>query len=208
MIKDIVEILGQIDGLVSALIAALGTFLITKYTYNRNIPLDKLEISYDRIYYPIQRLIRDNNDILQIIEKSEIYLLKYDKFVDRSTIKAFRMLKENAENMDAYNAYTSNISEMNRKLRRRLGYLEPNLMMMYSSSSLRDRLLIRVMYELLAIYIFTISYASFSVEPIKTVLLALSIVSITIFIVDIIIFIGTALLKKVIRKIRNMLKKK
>lgn len=120
MIKDIVEILGQIDGLVSALIAALGTFLITKYTYNRNIPLDKLEISYNRIYYPIQRLIRDNNDILQIIEKSEIYLLKYDKFVDRSTIKAFRMLKENAENMDAYNAYTSNISEMNRKLRRRL----------------------------------------------------------------------------------------
>lgn len=79
---------------------------------------------------------------------------------------------------------------------------------MYSSSSLRDRLLIRVMYELLAIYIFTISYASFSVESIKTVLLALSIVSITIFIVDIIIFIGTALLKKVIRKIRNMLKKK
>ena len=35
------------------LITGIFTFLITKYTYHKNIPLDKLEISYNRIYYPI-----------------------------------------------------------------------------------------------------------------------------------------------------------
>lgn len=208
MIKDIVEILGQIDGLVSAIIAALGTFLITKYTYNKNVPLDKLEISYNRIYYPIYRLIRDNKDVIQIIEKSEIYLIKYDKYVDRSTLKAFRVLKEKSEDMDAYNAYTSNISEMNRKLRYRLGYLEPNMMMMYSSSSLRDRLLIRVLYELLAIYMFTLLYASIDVEQIKTFFLAFSIASVTILILDIIIFVCTVIIRKAIRAIKNVRKKK
>ena len=208
MIKDIIELLGQIDGLVSAIIAAIGTFLITKYTYDKNVPLDKLEISYNRIYYPIYRLIRDNKDVMQIIEMSKMYLLKYDKYVDRSTLKAFRLLKDNPENIDAYSAYTSNISEMNRKLRCRLGYLEPNMIMMYNSSSLRNRLLIRAFYELLAIYIFVLLYASIDAEQIKPVFLALGTISIVILIIDIIIFVCTAFLKTMIRYIRNMRIKK
>ena len=34
-------------------ITGLFTFFVTKYTYSKNIPLDKLEITYNRVYYPI-----------------------------------------------------------------------------------------------------------------------------------------------------------
>ena len=39
------------------LVTGTITFIITKYTYNKNRPLDKLEITYNRVYYPIYRLI-------------------------------------------------------------------------------------------------------------------------------------------------------
>ena len=33
-----------------AIISGIFTFIVTKYTYNKNKPLDKLEIAYDKVY--------------------------------------------------------------------------------------------------------------------------------------------------------------
>ena len=202
-INNILQIIAQNDAIMAAIITGIFTFLITKYTYHRNIPLDKLEISYDRIYYPIYRLIRNNKDVLQIVEKSELYLLKYNKYADRSTLRALEFLKENLTDKDAYNAYKSNIFEMNRSLRRRLGYLEPNVLLMYSSSSFVERLGMRVLYEMLFIYIFVMMFATIQNEVFMTVFLALSIISIMIFCVDIIVSGGWILWKKLTRKLKK-----
>lgn len=40
-----------------AITTGLFTFLITKYTYNKNKPLDKMEKAYDEIYYPLYKII-------------------------------------------------------------------------------------------------------------------------------------------------------
>lgn len=101
---DFFQIIAQNDGIIATIITGIFTFFITKYTYHKNAPLDKHEISYDRIYYPIYRLIRSNKNLLEIVEKSELYLLKYNKYADRSTIKSFEFLKENMTDKDAYNA--------------------------------------------------------------------------------------------------------
>lgn len=37
-------------GILPAIIAGFFTFYITKYTYSKNQPLDKLEIAYNNIY--------------------------------------------------------------------------------------------------------------------------------------------------------------
>lgn len=47
------------------IITGIITFLITKYSYHKNIPLDKLEIAYNRIYYPIYCLITSDLEIPQ-----------------------------------------------------------------------------------------------------------------------------------------------
>ena len=43
-----------------ALITGIFTFIVTKYNYNRNVPLDNMKIAYNRIYYPIYRVIGQN----------------------------------------------------------------------------------------------------------------------------------------------------
>lgn len=206
--ENIINALGQIDGLVSAIIASVGTFFITKYTYHKNIPLDKLEISYNRIYYPIYCLLRNNKDVLHIVEKSEEYLQKYNKYVDKSTSLAFDFLKRNIEDKDAYNTYKSNIFEMNRKLRRRLGYLEPDAWTIYTYSSLRERFVLRAVCELLSVYVFITMGVAISHELIRTVLLALSIIGVLILIVDIIGSLCGIIWKIVMKKIKSKQKKK
>ena len=53
MINMLMEMLEKLDSLIAVLATGLITFFITKYKYHKNIPLDKLEIAYNRIYYPI-----------------------------------------------------------------------------------------------------------------------------------------------------------
>lgn len=45
LIIDFFKKIGEIDGVIAAIVAGISTFLVTKYTYHKNIPLDKLEKS-------------------------------------------------------------------------------------------------------------------------------------------------------------------
>ena len=69
---NIMEILKEV---VPVIITGIFTFLITKYTYNKNIPLDKLEITYNRIYYPVYQLLYNKNlkDTITDISKISFY---------------------------------------------------------------------------------------------------------------------------------------
>lgn len=154
---QILDLLAAISPIISALIAATITFFITKYTYNRNRPLDKLEIAYNMIYYPTYCLIKDSetfND--KILETCEGYFNLYNKYLDRSTIKAFNIVKKNPKSLYAYGNFKSNIIKKNIYLRTRLGYLEPSIFEMYTYSSKLEKHQIKCFLSFMAMYFLAI----------------------------------------------------
>jgi len=90
----------KMDRVVATIITGIFTFVVTKYTYHKNVPLDKYEIAYNRVYYPIYSEIVSGNKNSEIIEKCEHHFVKYAKYVDRSTLKAFEYFKENEGKRD------------------------------------------------------------------------------------------------------------
>ena len=174
-----------------AIITGVWTFLITKYKYNKNIPLDKLEISYNKVYYPIYELIKNesNNDNIDlIIYQIKYYLTYYNKYVDRSTLKIFRSLfnsKSNAKKKDCYKALKNNIYDRNSYLRRRLGYLEPNILQIYKNSSYSEKSTFRIVIEFCFIYIFVI-LSSITTDNIQNICSSIAAVTLLIFFLELI----------------------
>lgn len=113
----------------SALLTGLFTFWITIYKYNKNIPLDKLEVAYNRVYYPVIRAISDEksgNDMDYVIKRIKPYFDKYGKYVNNSTMDLFYSLcnkKTPTEKKYSYRSFVANINDQNKYLRKRLGYL-------------------------------------------------------------------------------------
>jgi len=142
-----------------AIIAGLFTFFITKYTYHKNRPIDKLEKAYNRIYYPLYRIISDkniNSNINYVINKSRIYFIKYDKYIDISTKRLFNSLcktNKEAKRKSIYQSFKDNIYNRNSYLRRRLGYLEPSFVQLYKYSTPSTKSLFRITIEFCIIYI-------------------------------------------------------
>lgn len=177
-----------------AIIAGLFTFLITKYTYNKNRPLDKLEIAYNRVYYPIYRIISDkntNNDIDNVINKIKTYFIKYDKYIDTSTKKLFELLcecKQEAKKKSIYQSFKDNICKKNSYLRNRLGYLESNFAQLYKYSTPSAKSFFRIIMELCVVYI-TIFLCGITVDKwdiIFTISLMIFLLAIIIIICEII----------------------
>ncbi|MCM1500754.1 MAG: hypothetical protein NC124_20030, partial [Clostridium sp.] len=102
-----------------SIITGLCTFLITRYTYNKNRPLDKLEIAYNRIYYPLYRIISDkdiNQDINVVIDKCRLYFTKYNKYVDISTKRLYESVcqcNKEAKRKSIYRKFVNNIYDRN-----------------------------------------------------------------------------------------------
>lgn len=153
--ETVVEILKVI---LPVIITGLFTFFATKYTYNNNRPLDKIEIAYNRVYYPIYRIISDENinkDINYVINKSKTYFIKYDKYIDISTKKLFESLckcNKETEKKSIYQKFKDNIRNKSYYLRVRLGYLEPNFYNQYKYSSPSAKSSYRILIEIIMTY--------------------------------------------------------
>lgn len=148
-----------------AIITSLFTFFITKYTYNNNRPLDKMEIAYNRIYFPIYKIISDKNmsdDIDEVIKRSKSYFTKYDKYIDVSTKRIFENLcncNKVAKRKSIYQNFKDNIYNRNSYLRRRLGYLEPNFLQLYKYAPPVSKSLFRITIGLCVLYITLVLYS-------------------------------------------------
>lgn len=179
-----------LKSILPAIITGIITFIITKYTYNNNRPLDKLEIAYNRIYYPLYKLIRNENmkEIDVIIDKAKYYLNKYDKYVDRSTLKTFHSLckcNTEAKKKEAYQNFKDNIYNRNSYLRRRIGYLEPSLLQIYTYMSKAEKSTFRILVELIFIEIFAF-ISDFFTGKIQSVLLYIATIILIIMIIELI----------------------
>jgi len=160
-----------------ATITSICTFFITKYTYNRNTPLNKLEIVYNEVYYPLYKLINNETNIDFIISKMKPYFDKYDKYIDRSTLKIFDTLCQcntNSRKKSIFQKFKSNIYSRSYYLRRRLGYLEPGLQM-YKFCTASEKSTIRIAIEFFGIYIslVVISVTSYNIQIIFTAIFLL-----------------------------------
>lgn len=156
------NILDILIAIVPAIITSMAAFLVAKYTYNKNIPLDKLEYAYNEVYYPIYKFIKDNNNYNNVYltrTSLKIYFDAYEKYLDFSTIKAFNELyncKTKREERSAYRNFIDNIYNMNTYLRKRLGYLEPNIFQLYKYSPNKDKLILKGLLVFMGAQIFTI----------------------------------------------------
>lgn len=157
-----------------AIITGLFTTFITKYKYNKNIPLDKMEIAYNRVYYPLYIIISDKNlgeNVDEVINKGKIYLVKYNKYVDVSTKRLFDKLyncNKETEKKSIFQNFKNNIYSRHSYLRRRLGYLEPNFIQSYTYSTPAEKSLIRIFMDLCIIYI-SIMICGISINRFNTI---------------------------------------
>ena len=177
-----------LTGILPELIAGLFGFLLAKYSYHKSIPLDKLEITYNRVYYPLYCL-KKNDDILQFIKESEFYLKKYNKYVDRSTRIAFENLKKNPEDQDLYYKFQENISDINRNLRRKLGYLEFNDFSVYKYLAPKDRCKIRLMIECIGMFLSIVTYIEFANSIAKNIVFLIGFICFVAILTEIILVI-------------------
>lgn len=192
--------------IVPAIISGVFTFIITKYSYNRKVPLDKMEIAYNRVYYPIYRIIYDNKKFNKMkidttIHTISFYLSKYNKYVDKSTISAFNTLCK-YKDKQSYKNFINNVYDKNSYLRRRLGYLEPNFIQIYKYLSESEKSTLRINIEVLIIYVCAITINIVQSE-FQIVLSCIFIIIILVIIIEIIV----KLIRFVCSKIR-MLKNK
>ena len=193
--------LGKIDGLVATIVTGVFTFFITKYTYYKNIPLDKYEIAYNRVYYPIYHFIYRNecSEADTIVKMCEGYLNKYTKYVDKSTLRAFRYLKSCSSKgkKKAYDNFKRNIYAMDTKLRRRLGYLESNIFTMYTYSSPSEKKVARILLEMIGAYIPAVVLTYISNEKSITLCVVISLLFFTILIIEALVTIVTLIIKRI-----------
>lgn len=157
-IENIIPI---ILAIIPCIITGIITFLITKYNYHRNRPLDKYELVYNRVYYPIYVLLMSlKNQNTQINYEDIIIdckprIEKYRKYVDRATLLAFEDFRysiiHQKDEKQTYQKFKTNILDNNVKLRLALGYPEPGFIGMYRFTNKKERYMVNCVFILLFI---------------------------------------------------------
>lgn len=172
------------------IITGIFTFLVTKYSYNKNVPLDKMEIAYDKIYSPIYKMINrksfksvtnNTNNLNRLIYEISYILNEKSEYADRSTLRTFDMFYKNKDR-ETYTNLKNNIINKYLYLRRRLGYLEPNVFQIYKYSSKLDKSFFRAIFESAGLYILAILYTSSKnkIKPLLTVMLLIVLIILSI----------------------------
>lgn len=163
------KILDMVLSLAPVLLTGVITFFITRYTYNKNVPLDKIEIAYNKIYYPIYKLIRSefytNIDQQELQEKMNFILLKYDKYISQSTRSVYytylNQYNSRKKTDIALRNFYNNIISYNVKYRFLLGYPQPNKIELYKYLDSKTKKIIIITMCILLIWLIEIIYQTF-----------------------------------------------
>lgn len=186
----ILEVVTSFEPVFSAIITGIITFIITKYTYHRNRPLDKLEITYNRVYYPVYRLLKSygsyNSDF---INNCGFYLEKYHKYVDNTTLIAYKALKD-TPNKNTYANFAENIRSENSYLRIQLGYLESNSFKVFKYIPSKEKFKIIFCFEVILMYSSLMLYGIITIQIVRNVLSFIGVLSIISLPITIIIYLA------------------
>lgn len=120
-----------------AVVTGLITFFITRYSYRNQTTIDKIEIAYDKFYYPVfQYIFKHPNleEFDELINLCEKLMQENEKYISDKTIEFYYSFKKasegsNKENIRrCYETFERNIKQANNRLRYRIGYYQPNIM--------------------------------------------------------------------------------
>lgn len=136
-----------IASLISAGIGAAITFIVTKMNNENNLPKEKMEIAYDEVYYPIQKILLENDytDDSELVKKIEPYFEKYDKYISLSTKISFNLLKKKKVKIKKF---SNNINHYDEYLRKRLGYLVSDAGEIYKYGNPVYKLALAIIFEI------------------------------------------------------------
>lgn len=192
----------HISDVLVPLLSIFFTSLLTKEKYMKNVPLDKLEMAYNRVYFPILMLIKRTEKVdQQFVKECKVYLYKYRKYIDESTLVALKYLEEtinsgNEKNIKKnYITFKNEIYRKNSYLRRYLGYLDSGFWTIYNVESLENKGYLRIAFELLLAYILAV-IASFVRNTKYAVYFNMSIICVLLVVVIEIIIIRIIIFRK------------
>lgn len=157
--------------LAPTLLTSVTAFLIGRYNNFQNRPLDKMELAYNRVYYPVYRIMREDSiEISTVIEKTKKYFCKYEKYIDRSTTMIYKQLCECTameEQERIYSTFCDNIHDNCIYLRKKLGYLQPGYFRIYQYLPMKTKTLIRIVFEFAVCYFCACVYSFVKIEKIQ-----------------------------------------
>lgn len=96
------NLINLLKNIASPIIAGSFAFLLAKYNYTKR-HTDKLEISYNHVYYPISKLLKQEKDKVKILNSIKSIKRRYEKYFDRSTLSSIKMFEENMGSKKYYN---------------------------------------------------------------------------------------------------------
>jgi len=155
------KILDVCKEVIPILLTGVITFLVTRYTQNRSVPLDKMEMSYNRIYYPLYKMLRNKKykeiNQSELRKKMDDILKKYDKYISQSTRNVYYDYIKNQDtdrpNKACFQNFQNNIMLYNSKLRYYLGYPQAPLWEMYWYIDKRSKRVFNVGLGIILLYI-------------------------------------------------------
>lgn len=175
------------------ILTSVTGFLLGKYNYFQNRPLDKMEIAYDRVYYPIERIIGEKSiKISTVIDRTKIYFLKYEKYIDKSTLMVYKQLckcKDEEEQQSIYDSFRNNIHNECIFLRKKLGYLQPGYLQIYLYLPTDIKKVMRLLLEFSICYFSACVFSVVKIDNIKMVCLVVFAVSLCAVLVEVIYII-------------------
>lgn len=186
-------------------------FVLSWILNNRQKPNENLEIAYNRVYYPLYRLIQnnkpdDNIDYDEIARIIASKIIRYEKYFNPTTIRVYKQFEKAIEdNYNVKNIYIllkDNIYSQNTYLRRVLGYLTPNIFQIYYNSSQKDKLCFRFIIYISILYVLIAFYSVLQYFFSKTNIIALIVAVLLILIVDIAKYLISRLWWFAIKKLR------
>lgn len=165
-------------------VTGIITFLVTKYTMSWNVPLDNMKISYNRVYYPLIRVMR--NTTYKTVNHQELQqlmnhlLLKYDKYISSSTKRTYdnylKVFNQNSKTniKTEYMQFYDDVNLFNSKLRGKLGYVRANNFENFKSLSKSEQRIFKLSVTLLTLYIAVFLYSFLKLEKLESIIIILS----------------------------------
>ncbi len=163
--------------LAPTLLTSVTAFLVGRYNNFQNRPLDKMEIAYNRVYYPVYRIMKEDSiKISTVTERAKKYFCKYEKYIDRTTIMIYQQLCECTdieEQERIYSAFSDNIHTNCVYLRKKLGYLQPGYFRIYQYLPIKIKTMIRIVFEFIVCYFCACIFSFVKIEKIRKICLVL-----------------------------------
>lgn len=176
--ETIIKYLSEIS---PVLITGIFTIYIAVYTYQKNRPLDKIEKSYEYIYYPLYKKMR-NQTMEELVQEGfwdeiERIFLEYDIYLSQSTRNSYQYCidliekgESNRKIKSAFVRFQNNIYYYNNSLRNKLGYPQADIIEAYRYMPKESKRIIKVCITFISIYIISLFYKWISFKELDYVI--------------------------------------